>query len=349
MGEMAQQNVRVWLMRCATLGALTIVLLGGGSDGAVPRTDVRPSLRVTERLQRETILVNGRLRHFRVYVPGSGSPRLRPVLAFHGGGSDGGRLQLLIGDGLDTLAEAHGFLVIYPDAYLRGWNGCRSRAPYLANRLDVDDVAFVRRLLRWAADTYDTQDSPAFAIGYSSGGHLVYRLALEAPELLRAGSVFAANLPASDALDCRPSLAPVAMMIVNGTADRINPYDGGDAVLPDGRRLGRVRSALETARYFAHLAGQTAPAPRRERVLKPSRTHGIWLDRRRWNRGTHPVLLYTVHGGGHTIPGTNAAFLPLYLGRVEKRFDAIHETVRFFLDEQRHGMRRARSTDLVQR
>jgi polyhydroxybutyrate depolymerase len=349
MGEMPQQSVRVWLMRCATLGALTIVLPGGRSDGAIPRTDVHPLPGVTERLKRDTILVDGRVRNFRVYVPGSISPRFPPVLAFHGADGDGGRLHLFIGERLNTLAEAHGFLVIYPDAFLRGWNGCRSRAPYLANRLGVDDLAFVRQLLRWAADTYDIQEERAFAIGYSSGGHLVYRLALEAPQLLKAASVFAANLPASDALDCRSALAPLAMMIVNGTADRLNPYEGGDAVLPDGRRLGRVRSALETARYFAHLAGQTAPAPRGERVLKPSRPHGIWLDRRRWNRGTHPVLLYTVHGGGHTIPGTNAAFLPINLGRVEKRFDAIHETVRFFLDEQRHGMRRARLTDLVQR
>jgi polyhydroxybutyrate depolymerase len=297
---------------------------------------------MTHRVERNSMLVNGRLREFSVDVPAKVVAGFPPVLAFHGGGGDGDRLHFSIGKRLDALANAQGLLVIYPDAYMRGWNGCRSHAPYLANRLSVDDVAFVRHLLRWSSDRYGTSSEKAFAIGYSSGGHLVYRLALEVPDLLAAASVFAANLPASDALDCRPSAAPVALMIVNGTADTINPYNGGDAVLPDGRKLGRLRSALGTAQYFARLAGWSGSVPARRTVLPPSAGHGASVEEHRWSGGTHPVILHTVHGGGHAIPGSNAALLPSYAGHVERRFDAIGESVRFFM-EQEGVTREARS------
>lgn len=330
---MIQANVRVWTMPtllCVT--ALASGVVDDMTDRAAHHIEARPSAQSVRHVERDTVLMSGRVRSFRVSVPTAVARGRPPLLAFHDGGSDGGRFHRLIGHRLDALADAHGFLVIYPDGFERGWNGCRSHASYLANRLSVDDVAFVRRLLRWAKEKYGTDGERALAIGYADGGHLVYRLALEAPQLLAAGSVFAANLPAAEALDCRPSAAPVTMMIVNGTADRITPYTGGNVVLPDGRRLGRVRSALDTARYFATLAGSTTTAPKRERLLPPSPAHGLWVDTRRWS-GTHPVRLYTVHGGGHTIPGISVALMPLYVGRVERRFDAIGESVRFFVDQ----------------
>lgn len=325
-------------VRAAVLAALTVAMMSAWAEAP----DAVFAAQSTHRIERDSVLLNGRLRRFKVYVPANVVRGLPPVLAFHGSGGDGTRLRLMIGRRLDTLADTHGLVVIYPDAYLRAWNGCRSKAPSLANRLSVDDVAFVRQLLRWASTRYGTSAERAFALGYSSGGHLVYRLALEAPDLLAAGSVFAANLPASDALDCRPTSAPVALMIANGTADAINPYEGGQAVLPDGRRLGRVRSAMETARYFAALAGETGIAPAsthtRQRSGEQSRDERFGVDEHRWSGSTHQVILYTVHGGGHTIPGSNAALLPIEAGRVERRFDAIGETIGFFLDQHRRAL-----------
>ena len=47
-----------------------------------------------------------------------------------------------------------------------------------------------------------------FATGISNGGQMALRLALEAPELVRAVAPVAASLPAERNLDCKPPGAP---------------------------------------------------------------------------------------------------------------------------------------------
>jgi poly(3-hydroxybutyrate) depolymerase len=50
---------------------------------------------------------------------------------------------------------------------------------------------------------------------------------------------------------------PIPVMIVNGTADPINPYRGGMVNL-GGAKLGNVLSSEDTAKYWAKLLGVTA-------------------------------------------------------------------------------------------
>ncbi len=77
------------------------------------------------------------------------------------------------------------------------------------------------------------------------------------------------GLPAPSDLACVPAGTAVPVMVVNGTADRINPYDGGTVRLPDGSSLGNVVSAAETARYFGRLWPAARPAE--ERSWRPAR------------------------------------------------------------------------------
>ena len=73
-------------------------------------------------------------------------------------------------------------------------------------------------------------------------------------------------------------------------------------------------SAPETAAYFAARNGITAApvtADLPARAGQPGRTSVSRTDYRQ--DGHAPVTLYTVHGGGHTIPGATPS--PRLMGR----------------------------------
>ena len=129
--------------------------------------------------------------------------------------------------GFDVLAERHGFVAVYPDGYQRHWNDCRGSANYAANTEDIDDVGFLRALVQQMVEEQGVDPERVFATGLSNGGQMAYRLGLEAPELVAGIAAMAANLPVASNLDCMPSGEPVAAMVMNGTADPVNPYEGG--------------------------------------------------------------------------------------------------------------------------
>lgn len=159
---------------------------------------------------------------------------------------------------------------------------------------------------------------------------MAYRLALEIPDEVRAVAAIAASLPVEGEIDCRPSGKPVSVMIVNGTADPVNPYEGGEVVAPTGDHLGRVRSARWSAEYFARLARHD---PAAIEVTTPfSRLDGgTGVEVTTWRDATEgAIALYTIHGGGHTIPGPRS-HMPEFLGPSERRFNVLEHAVEFFL------------------
>jgi polyhydroxybutyrate depolymerase len=114
------------------------------------------------------------------------------------------------------------------------------------------------------------------------------------------------------------------VVLFHGTKDRIVPYDGGRmaawarlAFRVDGAML----SAPETAAYFAARNGITAPPVTTEAGPEVSRT-----DYRQ--DGHAPVTLYTVHGGGHTVPGPHPS--PRLMGRTATGVHAV-PAIRDFL------------------
>src|SRR5437899_384166 len=84
------------------------------------------------------------------------------------------------------------------------------------------------------------------------GDLLAYRLALELPDRIAAVAPVAASLPDDSNFDCKKSGKPVAILILNGTADPMNPYEGGEVALYGlfGSR-GTVMSTDATVAYFA--------------------------------------------------------------------------------------------------
>ena len=174
---------------------------------------------------------DGRERTYRVYVPSSiaAAPGDGPVpllVALHGGTGSGAQFER--NSGFDGVAEANGFLVVYPDGIgvgerntLRTWNGGACCGP--AMKQDVDDVAFIRLLIERLRSQYPIDPNRTFAAGHSNGGILAYRLACELSDQIVAIGVQSTALEI-DA--CHPS-HPVSVLHIHGSGDANIPITGG--------------------------------------------------------------------------------------------------------------------------
>jgi polyhydroxybutyrate depolymerase len=153
------------------------------------------------------------------------------------------------------LADQHGFIVLYPDGYRRNWNDCRKNATFAAKRQNIDDMNFMRALIARMMFEYAIDRKRVYVFGYSNGGHMAFRLAMEAPAEIAAIASVAANLPTPDASSCPQQGRTSRVMLINGTADPINPYGGGIVTLFGFASRGCVMSSIASAQYFAERNG----------------------------------------------------------------------------------------------
>lgn len=261
-------------------------------------------------------------RSFTYYVPQRVNEDPRLLLVLHGAMMSGRRMREATGHMFDVLADRHGFVVAYPDAVGGNWNDCRSSTDFEAKRRRIDDVAFLRTVTRVLADELRLEWGAILAAGYSNGAHMNFRLAAEAPELVRGIAVLAANLPTAGNWLCPPLTRPVRVIVINGTADPVNPFAGGEtALFGVFLRRGTVVSSDSTARYFADLAGHRSrpsemPLPDADPDDGTTSVRQLWSD-----AGKEPVMLVRVAGGGHTIPHPHVMF-PRLLGRTSHDFAA---------------------------
>jgi polyhydroxybutyrate depolymerase len=163
----------------------------------------------------------------------------------------------------------------------------------------AEDVLFITRLLDRIERRYPVDPARMYVSGASNGGLLTYRLLMQESERFAAGAAFIANLPTTDT-DLQTPRIPRALMITNGTEDRLMKWVGGE--IPMGG--GRTRSTEDTVTWWLR-ANHAADAPRRTRYL-PDRApdDGCRLREVTWTpeSGGAPVRLLAMEGGGHTLP-----------------------------------------------
>ena len=309
--------------------ATSLLLVGLGAAFAylvyAPAPDV-PSLSAS--VQRGSLQVGERQRRYAFYVPAKLASHPPLLLALHGSMGNAAQMRRTSAYRFEQLADEHGFIVVYPEGHEGHWNDCRRKGPFAAKQLGIDDIGFMRALVAHFRSAYTVDSARVFAVGISNGAHLSYRLALEAPELVRAVAAVAANLPTADNFDCTPVKGAVSVLIINGTEDPINPFEGGRVTIFGFGDRGTVLSTRESAAYFARRNG-IAGAPVIERLAQKGSTRTS-VDRAHWRSATGAdVVLYTINGGGHTLPQPRPS-APRILGRTDRTLDGPAEIWRFF-------------------
>jgi polyhydroxybutyrate depolymerase len=296
-----------------------------------------PEPKLSARPSKHVLQIGGRQRPYLLYTPADLAPSPPLLVVFHGSMGNPAGIRVATGYGLERLADRHGFILAYPQGHDGHWNDCRKAADYAARRLGIDDVGFFEALVDRLRRERGVDPARVFVAGLSNGGHFAFRLALERPERIAGAAVFAASLPTPDNNDCRPLGPPPPLLLVNGTSDPINPFQGGTVTLFGFGNRGSVLSARDTARHFA---GPQAGAPVTDRLSPRARGDGTWAERSVWRSpGRSEVALLAIHGGGHIVPQP-AHRPPRLLGRATSAIDGPEEAWAFF---RRQPPRRAAS------
>lgn len=256
------------------------------------------------RLERRTLHHGGRDRPLLVARPASpvaGGPLL---LVLHGSNGTGATVRRAAGRDFDTLARDAGATVVYPTGFRRHWNDARARLPFAARREEVDDVGFLRAIVAASVRADDVDHNRVVAAGFSNGGAMVNRLAHEAPELLASAVMIGATQPApGNVIPLPPPGGAVPLLLVHGTRDATVPYDGGESSVFGLNSRGPGLSAPQTLLYWAARNGLDAARSVAE-VVARDEAGATTAERLTVDDEVGRVALYSVIGGGHTIPSS---------------------------------------------
>ncbi|MGW3285313.1 alpha/beta hydrolase family esterase [Streptomyces sp. NPDC001002] len=282
----------------------------------------------------DTITVDGRTRSYRAFVPADLPPGAPLLFVLHGSQQDGRTIRKATGYGFDKLAERHGFAVVYPDGYKRGWNDGRTSAVTPARKEDVDDEGLIAALVERFGRRHGIDPARVFVTGFSNGGQMAFRLAARTPERIAGIAVIGAGLPTPDQWAVTEHKHPLPVLLIAGTSDPIMPYEGGEASIFGFQKRGTVLSAEATARVFAEVNGITGPP------IDTRHTPSV-IETRYSRPGKEPVVAFTVSGGGHTIPNPDYRF-PRLMGRTDATFDSPAAIWDFFSETMRVAQLKAR-------
>ena len=224
------------------------------------------------------------------------------------------------------LADRDGFYVVYPDAVGGMWDfGAGEVSESLPRH--VDDRAFFALLIDHLLADLPIDPGRIFATGISRGGQASYFLACQFPDRIRAIAPVSMPLPEFMRDDCRAG-PPVGVAILNGTADPLVPFNGGQ-IRVFGAERGAVLSTAETIHLWLARNGCLAQPGDQSRI--DTADDGMAVVRTRWLHCTGaPVELFRIDGGGHTWP-SGRQYLPVSIvGSVNRDIDAAAVIWTFF-------------------
>jgi polyhydroxybutyrate depolymerase len=290
-------------------------------------------------LRRGTVTVDNLEREYFVHVPKNLHAKAGVVVVLHGSGMTAKLMQVFSGHEFDEAADAHGdFVVVYPQGYEKGWNDCRVHSTAYSKLHQLDDLGFLDHMLQQLATEYDLNPAHRDVVGFSNGAQLAFKLASERPDLFAAYAAISANWPVADNNDCTAGHTPVSLLLMNGTADPINPFEGGDVKLPDGRNFGAVMGTEGTWQHWLTLLDPVpvqvvTPVPRAGSDDDTSATITRAVD------DAHHVqlALVRIQDGGHVVPNANFRLWPRgTFGKQSHDVDAPPLIVDFFV--RAHGL-----------
>ncbi len=263
------------------------------------------------------------------------------VLVFHGNG--GSADQVLdqtdeygspLGQWL-AIGARENLVVAAPNGSLgsdgkQSWNDCRGDA---TSNAKTDDVTFVIALIDELVRTQQVDPTRVYAVGMSNGGHMVFRLALEAGDRFAAFGPVSAALPAKSS--CKDTGVAKPIVMINGNADPFWPFTGGAA---NGRAgaVGSTRgSILSNADTIAEMVRRNAANTQATNAayadVDPN--DGTTAQLRTFASPSAPVFAITIDGGGHAEPSITRLYSANYqrvIGRQGHDFETAEEQWRLF-------------------
>jgi polyhydroxybutyrate depolymerase len=235
------------------------------------------------------------------------------VIVLHGGFGTGTQAENTYH--WDRAADAHGFVVVYPDGLKRAWNAGACCGYPMQQK--IDDVGFITALVNRIVRDENVDPRRIYSTGISNGAFMSYRLACESPLTLAAIGPVAGTF----SKPCEHP-KPTSVIAIHGLADRNVPFNGGVGVGFDKSNRPSVPSTIARWREVDRC---TAP------IIKDAA--GVHDETSQCAEG-RVVKLITIDGAGHQWPGSEtpppAAVAVLHLDQPSQAFDATAVLWEFF-------------------
>lgn len=208
------------------------------------------------------------------------------VVVLHGVGGRGSDMRAA---GFEPLAAGH-VVVAYPDGLGGAWNDGRPGADPVVGA-GVDDVRFLRLLIRETVARTGADPSRVAVVGFSNGAIMAGRMACDAADAVAAVAMIGGSGGQGFEQTCRPA-RPVAVMLVAGSNDRTVPYAGGRVADWGTKKRGYVAGVDDFAAFWRASDGCAAtPLVAGSSLVSEARGADCI--------GGTAVLRYRVNGGGH--------------------------------------------------
>jgi len=284
------------------------------------------ALNTYAQLSEESIIIDGTERTYLAYTPeGTDIKNLPLVIALHGHGGQGKSMMKMTD--FNYLAEKEKFVVVYPDGMDKGWNDGRLE---IEDGTKYDDVKFISALIDKLELVYNIDSSRVFVTGMSNGGIFSLYLAFKLSHKILAIAPVTANIPENISADYKPE-NPVSLMLINGTADLLVNYDGGDVGFKIFKSRGRTISTEKTIDKFVSRF-KCVNVPDIEKIPDINTTDGCTSVKYTYSgcESNVQVVLVKVINGGHTWPGGDQYLPKALIGNVCRDFSASEYIWNFF-------------------
>jgi polyhydroxybutyrate depolymerase len=260
--------------------------------------------------------------------PGTNAP-MPLVMMLHGaGGSASGTAEHY---GWKQLADARGFIAVFPEGL--PFDPTRpadfKRNPNVwddySGRMDMgkrpDDVGYIRAILDDVATRCAVDRNRIYLTGFSNGASMTFRLAIELSDRLAAVAPVSGHCWHKDITLKRP----VPMMFIVGTADPLNPINGGLGVNPWGPRTAKPPYADSVAAWRQAIGAADAPTSTQSDDGATTTTYT--------GRNGCPLIYITIDEQGHEWPGARRVLPRTLTGDNRATPDATALIWNFFKDQ----------------
>lgn len=239
-----------------------------------------------------------RQRAYYVYTPTGydGSTPIPLVLVLHASGGSAESIARLTG--FNSIAEREGFLAIYPIGPYGYWDYGAGLGNWTQVDGVLDDPGYVTSVLDQVTAEYNVDSARIYAVGFSNGARMAYRLGCDLGNRLAAIAAVAATISDEITGNC-PDESYVSVLFVHGTGDHVIPWHGKPLHIGE-IFISTALSAPATAAFWAEH-NQCANEPESE-ALPDSDPNDQFSIRRDTYAGCEfetEVVFYRMINGGH--------------------------------------------------
>lgn len=281
----------------------------------------------------DSITVDDLVRSYTFFVPKGLKKNSRLIFVLHGSTMKADLMISATGYQFNRLANtSEDKIIVYPQGFETYWNDCRKSATYGSNLLNLSEADFFKAIIAKFRAEYAIDTSRVFVTGFSNGGHLVYKLAMENPDLFKGFAAVSANLPVESNNDCRSKSLPVSILIANGTTDPISPFNGGPVLAGDGMNRGDVMSSLNSVQYFKELlkCGEIKGTIMELPDIDKEDSSTVNVYDYGCQNSVKKIELIEIVNGGHIFPNPTFDQWPKSLGNVNRDINLPELILNFF-------------------